>query len=61
MPVRMKNDYKLSLEEKNSILFHLLSEEIGYKKAYDLYEKACEAYNPIEYAVKIATKELELR
>lgn len=57
----MKNDYKISLEEKNSILFHLLSEEIGYKKAYDLYEKACEAYNPIEYAVKIATKELELR
>lgn len=57
----MKNDYKLSVEEEKSILFHLLAEEIGYKKACDLYDKVREAYNPIEYAIKYATNQLEKR
>ncbi len=57
----MINDYKLSIEEEKSILFHLLAEEIGYKKASDLYEKAKESYNPIEYAIKYATNQLEKR
>lgn len=57
----LKNDYKLSEEEKKSILFHILAEEVGYKKACDLYDKAKEAYNPIEYAVKYALNQLETR
>lgn len=51
----------ISLEEKNAILFEILKQELGYQKANDLYEAACDAYNPIEYAVQKVTKQLEKR
>ncbi len=51
----------ISLEEKNAILFEILKQEIGYQKANDLYEAACREYDPVEYAVKKVTKQLETR
>lgn len=48
-------------EEKNAILFEILKEEVGYKKAHDLYDTAIEMYNPIEYAVKKTKETLETR
>lgn len=57
----MKNNYKTSDYEDKQILFELLVHEVGYKRASELYDKAKEFYNPIEYAV-IKTKEsLETR
>ncbi len=57
----MKNNYVMSQEEKTELFRALLIQEVGYKKAQDLYGAACENYNPIEYAVKKANKELETR
>lgn len=51
----------MSQEEKTEIFRALLIQEVGYKKAQDLYEAACKNYNPIEYAVQKANKELEKR
>ena len=55
------NYYKPTEAEKTEIFRQLLIQEVGYKKAKDLYEAACENYNPIEYAVQKARKELEKR
>ena len=57
----MNNWYKPTDEEKKHILMALLEQEIGYKKAHDLYEKAIEDYNPIQYAVLKAKNNLEKR
>lgn len=48
-------------EEKNAMLIKLLEQECGYKKAHDLIEATYDAYDPIEYAVKKATNNLEIR
>ena len=48
-------------EEKNAMLIKLLEQECGYKKAHDLIEATYDAYDPIEYAVKKATNNLEFR
>ena len=58
----MKNEqYKLTDTEKNAILFALLKQEIGYKKASDLYDAALKHFSPIEYAVKKARNDIEKR
>lgn len=57
----MNNWYKPTDEEKKHILMALLEQEIGYKKAHDLYEKAIEDYNSIQYAVLKAKNNLEKR
>ena len=43
------------------MLIKLLEQECGYKKAHDLIEATYDAYDPIEYAVKKATNNLEIR
>jgi hypothetical protein len=48
-------------EEKNAMLIKLLEQECGYKKAHDLIDATYDAYDPIEYAVKKATNNLEIR
>ena len=55
------NYYKPTDEEKKHMLMALLEQEIGYKRAHDLYDKAMEEYNPIEYAVQKARNNLEKR
>lgn len=57
----MKNNYIMSQEEKTELFRALLIQEVGYKKAQDLYEAACENYNPIEYAVLKTKESLEKR
>ena len=58
----MKNEqYKLTDTEKNAILFALLKQEIGYKKASDLYDAALEHFSPIKYAVQKARNDIEKR
>ena len=48
-------------EEKSEIWRQLMIEEAGYKKAHELFEAACDNYDPIQYAVLKATKQLEKR
>jgi len=48
-------------EEKNAMLIKLLEQECGYKKAHDLIDATYEAYDPIEYAVRKAANNLEIR
>lgn len=55
------NYYKPTEAEKTEIFKQLLIQEVGYKQAQDLYEAACENYNPIEYAVQKARNNLEKR
>lgn len=54
-----KND--ISCEEKFSMLLKYCEKKIGYKNTHDFLEKAFDDYDPIEYAVKKASKELEMR
>lgn len=56
-----ENEYIITPEEKEALLFALLKQEVGYKKACDLFEEAVSNYDPIEYAVIKATKEIEKR
>ena len=51
----------ISPEEEVEILKQILISQVGYKKAQDLYNATCHHYDPIEYAVKKATEELEKR
>lgn len=53
--------YNLTTEEELEIYKQLLIHSVGYKEAEDLYEATVRNYNPLEYAVKKATKELEKR
>lgn len=57
----MYNEYNLSEEEQKEIYKQLLIHSVGYKQAEDLYEAAVRNYDPIQYAVKKANKELEKR
>lgn len=57
----MKNQYNLSDEERAEIYKQLLIHSVGYKQAEDLYEAAVKHYDPVEYAVIKANKELEKR
>ena len=51
----------LTPEEEIEILNQILISQVGYKKAQDLYNATIHHYDPIEYAVKKATEELEKR
>ena len=54
-------DRVITEEEKNAMLMKLLEQEVGYNKAHELFEAACDNYDPIEYAVNKAKQELETR
>lgn len=57
----MNKKYNITTEEELEIYKQLLIYSVGYKEAEDLYEAAIRNYNPLEYAVKKVTKELEKR
>ena len=57
----MKNTYDISVEEDLEIYKQLLIHSVGYKQAQELHEAALRNYNPIQYAVVKANKELEKR
>lgn len=57
----MKNKRFISDEEKINILLTFCEKKLGYKETHDFIDKVFEDYDPVEYAVIKADKELEKR
>lgn len=56
-----ENVYIPSEAEKTELFRQLLINEVGYKRANELYEAALKEYNPIMYAVQKAREDIEKR
>ena len=57
----MINEYVPTEEVKTEIWKQLLINQVGYKKAMDLYDKVMTDFNPVEYAVQRAKETVEKR
>lgn len=57
----MKTRYSITDAELAELYKQLLIGKVGYKEAEDLFDAALRNYDPIQYAVIKAKKELEKR